>query len=158
MISKQKILLGAVLILIISFAIFIIATSETLVITISDVNTTAGSQNVSIPINLSNDVNIYGLQLGISHHSDLIFKNISLTSRTNNITISFNDENGEILIAMVAENGIFPGNGTILNLIFDISSSANGTYVLNSTDVMGADLDTELYTIEFIQGNIFVNQ
>lgn len=157
MINKKSSLLIGMFILIISLAIFIIADSENLIISLADINTTAGSQNVEVPILLENNVTVYGLQLGISHSSDLVFKNISLTSRMEDAIIDANDLDGEILIAAVLENGIIAGNGTILNIIFDISPSANGTYILNSTEMLGADIDTLLYSIEFIPGNINVN-
>ena len=155
--NKGIIRLSIFLVLLVSLTIFIVATGEILIISVSDVNTTAGATNVSVPIKLDNNVTVYGLQLSISHHPDLIFKNISLTSRMSDAIIEANDVDGEILIASVLENGISEGNGTIINLIFDISSSANGTYSLNSTEMSGADIDTLLYSVEFIPGNMTVN-
>ena len=157
MTDKRNILFGVIIIAMVSLTIFIVATSETIIIAISDVNTTAGSQDVSVPILLENNVTVYGIQLKISHSPDLIFKNISLTSRMDGAIIEANDVDGNILIASVLENGISSGNGTIFNIIFDISPSANGTYSLNSTDTMGVDMDTLLYSVEFVPGNVILS-
>jgi len=157
MTDKRNILFGVIIIAMVSLTIFIVATSETIIIAISDVNTTAGSQDVSVPILLENNVTVYGIQLEISHSPDLIFKNISLTSRMDGAIIEANDVDGNILIASVLENGISSGNGTIFNIIFDISPSANGTYSLNSTDTMGVDMDTLLYSVEFVPGNVILS-
>jgi len=93
---------------------------EELIITVGGVNTTGGAENISVPIFLNNSLIVYGFQLGISHDEDLIFKNVSLTSRTENAVIEFSDSNGEILIAAVLEEGISEGDESVLNLIFDL--------------------------------------
>jgi hypothetical protein len=155
--NKKNIFLIIGVTLLIGISFLVIADNETLIITISDVNTTVGSQNVEVPILLENNVTVYGIQLSISHHPYLIFDNVSLTSRTEDAIIEFNDVDGEILIAAVFEDGISAGNGTIFNLTLDISVLALGDYILNSTDTFAANIDTGLYNIEFNPGKVQVD-
>src|SRR3972149_3831323 len=152
--NKKNIFLIFGIILLTGISFFVIANPETLIITVSDVNTTVLSQNVEVPVLLENNATVYGIQLSISHHPYLIFDNISLTSRMENMTVEFNDVDNKILIASVGGDGIQAGNGTIFNLVFDLSALALGDYALNSTDILAANIDTELYNTEFNLGTL----
>lgn len=157
MIGKKQGLVLVGIFLMAFLTMLIIANTETLILTVSDVNTTSGSQDVNVPVFLENNVTVYGLEIGISHDSDLIFKNISLSDRMNNSIIDFNEADGEILIVAVLEEGISPGSGEILNLTFDISLLALGNYALNSTIISGANIDTTFYDMQFNPGTIHVD-
>ena len=137
--------------------ILIIANEEILIISLENVNASAGTQNLEVPINFDNNVTVYGIQFSVPHDNDLIFKNISLTSRTEGAIVDANDVDGEILIAAVKEDGISAGNGTILNLVFDVSASANGTYPLNVTNGLILDISTDSYLFESVPGNVSIN-
>lgn len=109
----------------------------------------AGSVNVSVPVSVNNNDSIAIFEFTVNHSQYLIFRSIVNTSRMQNATIESNVISPTSLrVAAFVPNNITAGNGAILNLIFDINSSAlPGAYNMEVADVLitNADVDALPY-------------
>ena len=154
--KKTLVILAAAFLLATIWVIADIEFAATMVIT--NQNTVANSTNIQIPITLENNNTIYGIQFEIYHNTtDLIYKNVLTTNRTTNATIENKYYQERIRLALVTDAGITPGNGTILNLIFDVNETAqNSSVILNATELLVLDMNIEPVLTNTIHGNITI--
>ena len=110
-----------------------------------DVTATANSSNVSVPVTLNNNVSVAVLQFQVNHSELLIFKGVQPTARMPNATIETNNIAPNVLgVAAFIPDNISVGSGTILNLIFDVNSSAlPGVYPLNMAGVLLSNIEMD---------------
>lgn len=116
-----------------------LATYQGNFIRVENITSSAGETNISVPIVLDNNDSVAGFQFDVTYDSFLIFSDYEVTSRMPNASVVINDNSaGTLKIAVLVPEQISPGNGTILNLIFDVNSSASsGNYPI---DLTGVDL------------------
>ena len=136
---------------IILLSIAVITAGENLaIIKIFDINTTTNT-TVEIPVSLENNETVYGIQFIVYYNtSGLKFVDVIPTSRFPDAIIEANDLKGKIKIAGVTEKGISPGKESILNLIF--YAKDEGLYNLEPEQVLIADIDTQLFSTQSVQG------
>ena len=100
----------------------------------------AGDVNVIIPISLSSTDTAAGVQFTLNYPANvLLYKNYQTTSRTaGSIVIVNSGTSGKLVFAVVdVTNQIPSGSGTILNVLFDVKSTASiGNYSLLLSNVM----------------------
>jgi hypothetical protein len=114
-----------------------------------------GAINISYPVYLNNNESVVGFQVIINYSTDfLIVKNILATSRLSNATIVFNDEPPILKITVLVNNEtdkILPGDGAVLNIIFDVNESAiPENYVINFSDIIISNINTTLLSTESV--------
>lgn len=137
--------------LLIAAAIWVYAI-EDVTIEIHSLTNFSNTTNMSIPVNLNNNGTVIGLQVDINHTNYLIFKGISATPRIPNATIEALDNNSLLKIALLSNPGISPGNGSILNILFDINASAaSGNYSINLTNFLPVDIATQHFSANPVQ-------
>jgi hypothetical protein len=117
--------------------LLVIASSQNNVIKIENITSAPGETNISVPVVLDNNDSIAGFQFDVSYDNFLIFNGYEVTSRMPNASVVINNNSVGILrIAVLVPEEISPGNGTILNLIFDVNSSAtSGDYPIDLTNI-----------------------
>ncbi|HIH39472.1 TPA: hypothetical protein HA219_01995 [Candidatus Woesearchaeota archaeon] len=116
-----------------------------------------GSKDAVFPINLNNEENIAGFQLDINYSTnDLILIGIEPTSRLYNATIIFNNQPPIVKVAVLVNNEdskILPGNGPILNLIFDVNDSAqSGDYEVNFDELVAVNISAIVLNVSDVRG------
>ena len=153
--SKEISLIAISLILLIPLVMAL----STLNISLVDKNATAGSINVPVAMKVNNNDSIDLFEFTVQHPSYLILKNVTPTSRMINSTILWDAVNLTYTnVAGFVESSITQGNETILNLVFDVNSSAvSGTYdikilnpiflSLNITDELPLNITNSSFTI-----------
>src|SRR3989344_1066826 len=126
------------LIIILVSAVSLVIATHTNTIYPLDTSANPGIVNVSVAISLDNDVPVAGFQFQLNHPNILIYKGIQTTSRLTNATIESNNiSSASVRIAVLKQNNISAGNGTMLNIIFDVNeTAASGSYSLNLSDLM----------------------
>lgn len=112
-----------------------------------------GATNISYPIYLNNNESVVGFQVVINYSTNfLIIKEILATSRLPNATIIFNDESSILKISVLVNNEtdkILPGDGAILNIIFDVNESAiPNNYTINFSNIIISNINTTILSTE----------
>jgi hypothetical protein len=119
-------------------AVFLVlASSQSNLIKIENITSAPGETNISVPVVLDNNESIAGFQFDVTYDNFLLFNDYEVTSRMPNASVVINNNSAGILkIAVLVPEEISPGNGPILNLIFDVNSSAtSGDYPIDLTGV-----------------------
>jgi len=134
--------------------LLVLATNEENVLIVGDVTAMPSDVNISIPIYLNNNNSVAGLQYELSYVTFLTYKGYELTSRTQNTTIVINDGiSGLLKIAALSLEEIDAGEGSILNLIFDVDSSAtSGDYLINVSNLIIGDINAQSLNSSNIDG------
>jgi len=91
----------------------------------SNAQAAAGAVNISVPINLNNNDSIAVLEFQINHTNYIVPVSVTNTSRIFNGTIEWNTLTPQTTkVAAFVPGNISPGSGPIMNVIFDVNSSA----------------------------------
>jgi len=152
--SKLKNLLF--LFFLVLLAVFVIAQATTLIKTGSIV-AIQNSSDVKVPVSLENDDFIAGFQFEIDYDSSLTFKDFELTSRTSNASIEVNDTGELLRIAGLVEELIAPGNGTIMNLIFDVDAEAPPSDTpVDISELLVGDINTTPIPTDVVNGTFSI--
>ncbi len=124
------------------------------VLTLEDAKSSPGSKNVPVVISLDNKTNlttpVASLQVRIKYNAGIGIhanKNFTLPSRTQNftasVTVTENGANSEALVLLYSSSGatVSSGTGPVLNLMFDVDSTAtlNNTSLLSFTECLVSD-------------------
>ena len=126
---------------------------QTLIFKVENVTYSSNLSNVSVPLYLDNDILVDGFQFEVNHTPYLRLTGVQTTSRMINSTIEYLDANGTISMAVLTQSSIQLGNGSIMNLTFDISANATaGNYTLNITNAFLTDSMAQIYSATDIQG------
>ena len=106
-------------------------------------NATSGAQNVYFPLSLDNNESVAGIQAEVNYNTTyLILKSLEPTSRMQGAAIVFNNQPPAVRIAALANTTIGPGSGAVLNMVFDVNSSAvSGNYTVSLFDVVVSDIE-----------------
>lgn len=129
-------------------------------IEVGNVAAPAGSINVSVPVLMSNNETIAGFQFTMNYSTSfLILKDVTATGRMPNVTIIFSNQPPLAEIAALDANGVSPGNGTIMNIIFDVNASAApGTYLLVISGFLATNFAASLISFNETDGVFNVTQ
>ena len=116
-----------------------------------------GSIENIVPIHLNNVQIVQGIQLTLHFDNHLEFVTVYTTDRTEDFNVyeNLNENTGilKIILISLAGEKIFPGTGTILNVSFDVSESAEpGNYPLVLTDVVASNSFYESIPITAVDG------
>ncbi|MCG2719255.1 MAG: hypothetical protein L6266_00750 [Nanoarchaeota archaeon] len=150
MIKINKISIALLLFFILAVTVYAL---QTVKVEIIDTSAYIATEDVLVPLALENNESVAGFQLEISHTPYLIFQGVQTTERLVNSTIETNDVDNVLKIAAVTDAGIVAGTGAILNLVFDVDENAvTGEYILNATDVVISDINTDLFPTESLYG------
>ena len=133
---KKVLLLSSIFIL--ASILSVLAVNQVNQITAGNMTSSPGATNISIPILMDNNESVAGFQFDIGYTSFLIYRGYQLTSRMPNASVVVNnDTDGVLKIAGLIPEQIAPGNGSILELIFDVNSSAvSGEYPVNFSNLI----------------------
>ena len=92
----------------------------------SDVTGTPGQVGVSIPINVSDATGIAGVDITLTFSSSILTAtDVQTTSLTSGFSLVKNITSGQVVISMARATGISSGSGSLVNVIFSVSSSAS---------------------------------
>jgi len=135
-----------------------LAVDEINQIIIGNLTSSPGETNVIIPIILKNNESIAGFQFDINYTTYLIYKDYEITSRMPNASVVVNNNSlGVLKVAVLIPEEIEPGNDTILNLIFNVNSSASsGEYPTNFSNILLGDIVAEPVNTTPVDGIVIV--
>lgn len=124
----------------------------------SSIKAIPGSKEVVFPVNLNNEEDIAGFQVTINYSTDnLVLTGVEPTSRINNAAIVFNSQPPLVKIAVLVndeENKILPGEGAVLNLIFDVNDSAQtGNYDVNLNELVAVNISAAVLNVSEMGGS-----
>lgn len=136
----------------------VLAVEEANQIITGSISSSPGETNVTIPIILKNNDSVAGFQFDINYVSYLIYKDYEVTSRMPNASVVVNNNSAGLLkIAVLVPEQISAGNGTILNLIFDVNLSASsGDYPINFSNTLLGDIIAEPVNTTPVNGVVTV--
>ncbi len=98
-----------------------IAFAITIGLGITNVSALAGATNVSVPVTLNNSQPVAIFEFIVNHSSYLAFKGVEPTPRMPNATIEWqNLSTTQVKVSAFVPDNIQAGNGTIMNLKFDV--------------------------------------
>lgn len=111
-------------------------------IILGDMTFSPGDTDVTVPVVLKNNDSVAGFQFDLAYTSYLIYKGYEATARMPNASVVVNNDTlGLLRVAALIEGQISAGNGTILNLVFDVNSSAaSGEYPVNFSNLLLGDI------------------
>lgn len=120
-----------------------------------------GAKEVSFPVYLDNEGDIVGFQLDINYSTnDLILTRIEPTARISNSTIVFNNQPPLVKMAVLVNGSnysILPGDGPVLNLVFNVSDSAQeGIYDINLNELIAVDISAVALNVSETDGSFEV--
>jgi len=136
----------------------VLAADEINQIIIGNLTSSPEETNVIIPIILKNNESVAGFQFDINYIPYFIYKGYEVTSRMPNASVVVNNNSlGVLKVAVLIPEEIETGNNTILNLIFDVNSSASsGEYPTNFSNLLLGDIVAEPVNTTPVDGVVTV--
>ncbi len=142
--NRKNSRLRIALVLVVLLSVFVFAYAD---FTGSTIRAIKGAQNVVYPVYLDNDEAVAGFQVEINYSTDyLTLVDVQPTSRLSNATIIYNNQSPIVRVAVLvnnASNKITYGNGSVLNLIFDVDEGAvAGNYSVDLSNLISVNIST----------------
>ncbi len=152
---KKKVLLLAILLMYLTFSLGFAQND-----TIKVIGTSAklGSSDNVVTIEMANSQPIMGIELTLLYPLGLEVSQINLISRASDMSVEEDNPLGQLTIIIFGfGETILPGDGPIVEVIFDVALNASpGNYALNLNDVLAANTYAEKVTIEPIDGTFVI--